>query len=454
MVKFGTQLKHHQVPEWTSNYIEYDRIKNILQQIRNYRAVTNQYNMPKRETKITDKQLKRKILDNVQIIKEMNEGVGEPCSSAANLNIDKLKTDLSIEKRKRSFTQNLLKSSFSNQLDSTAKIIRPKHMQFEEIPEEIENELKIDFNKTGGKTIIKMKDKYANNYKKKNSLETEYFKDEIEGFDEFDIEFEEDVVIKKHLFEERKVIKLFFAEFKANLNKIDNFYNETNQEIRNKFYSLNGNFVMMNKKARYAIEGNEMIKEDNEIKEGDFIRKESSCEQQEELDRNRDNQENREKADTYGFSTSWRRAYADIYSRSSWLHGFCAINKIGVNKLIQRFSRTFINEFVLKEGPMVSKHINFVKSIVFELEELINQYHFILEVQEVGNLRMEIINEYSTNFCKKDIEIARDALEQNLIGGFAKEMKLISYFVGVLTGLVFLVIVLAFIPSKLLNYFK
>eukprot|EP00340_Litonotus_pictus_P013220 CAMPEP_0170538630 /NCGR_PEP_ID=MMETSP0209-20121228/103435_1 /TAXON_ID=665100 ORGANISM="Litonotus pictus, Strain P1" /NCGR_SAMPLE_ID=MMETSP0209 /ASSEMBLY_ACC=CAM_ASM_000301 /LENGTH=280 /DNA_ID=CAMNT_0010840373 /DNA_START=450 /DNA_END=1288 /DNA_ORIENTATION=+ len=161
-----------------------------------------------------------------------------------------------------------------------------------------------------------------------------------------------------------------------------------------------------------------------------------------------DEMKHKDKNDEFGFSTSWKRAYGEVYNMSSWLHGFCAINKIAANKILKKFKKTFISKCAITEGELAEEHLEEVQRNSEELSIVTDTSKFILEIEEMVNFRMHVINCYAEYFCDSNAEKAKNHLEIRLMGGFPKEMKLISFYLGVFITMIFLVIVLIFIPSS------
>ncbi len=67
MAHFENQLTHHKIPEWSSNYIEYDKIKKMIYEVLEYRFATNQ--KPISENRFIRKSLKNQDFNNLKALK-------------------------------------------------------------------------------------------------------------------------------------------------------------------------------------------------------------------------------------------------------------------------------------------------------------------------------------------------------------------------------------------------
>ena len=161
--------------------------------------------------------------------------------------------------------------------------------------------------------------------------------------------------------------------------------------------------------------------------------------------------EHKEKHDEFGFSTSWKRAFGEIYNKASWLHGFCQINKIAINKILIKFNDKFIENLIIVEGAQAQEHIRVVKEIFDDLNCFSEKFDFITEIDGLANTRITIIEHFADHFCNGKIDKAKSKLEERLSGGTPKSMKLNSFYIGVLFSSIVFSILIFLIPCKFIG---
>lgn len=368
MAHFENQLTHHKIPEWSSNYIEYDKIKKMIYEVLEYRFATNQ----------------------------------KPISE-----------------------QKLIRKSLKNQ-DSNSKILKSlEYMDNIDLSENILSSNK-NMNPSGQQITLSNSDVNSTNELDYSTLS---------------ITNEDLLVVKLHLDKEKSMAENIINLLMENLNVIEEFTNKKNKEYNLKLQKLNQNYENSIKKNLKEINENNAIDTDifddivEPMKNQKIIRRESS-----DISNDRN--------DEFGFSISWQRAYSEIYNKTSWLHGFCAINKIAVYKLLSKLKKSYISSCIFKVGSYAKEHINYLENMTDKFEKHLETLKFISAVDEIGNLRLEIVKVYSNYFCDSNKDQAISKLEVRLKGGLPGEMKFISFFTGVLITIILFSILIHFIPSK------
>lgn len=399
MVHFGNQLKHHRIPEWASNYLNYEKLKRIINLILNYRAARVETNK-----NIDLLELDKRKLSAIPItLRESND----------QSNINKIEVN---DTNKTNYDH--LKNKNTDNSDC------------------VEN----------SNEILNIIDPYD------NSQISELQTNQNSNTEEFDL-------LETHLTEERKIMEMFADELKQNINTIESFYIQINSDLVAKLKKLNDNYHLMNdqhseskKRENDMILDNHQAHNEDEhiLNQSDFLKIEKHKKYREsQLEINK----RKEKNDEAGFSTSWKRAYGEVYNKSSWLHGFCVINKIAMNKIIKKFLKTFCKKLPYdNENKQVSKFIKEVKILHEELQSIVSKCKFFNETDEVVNLRVDVIQSYAENFFGGNNDLAKESLELRLKGGLPDELKLISFYIGMLLSMILFSFALSFIPGMFLYY--
>ena len=379
MVKFENQLKHHQIPEWAGNYIDYENLLNIIYSIVSYRAATDQINI---ENDRVENNSKLKSAFNVLVKPFIKQNDEKMITNSLNSNTE--------------LKQNLIEDNNNIGRDSFNSINKQEIFHHSEVTEDI---------------------------------------------------------VDIHLKEEKRVINLFIDEFKQNILKVDGFYNGIYTDIKQKLEKLNSNYKSMKEKKAGKLENDSNLSFVNldgigsvnlDKSKEKILRSTFQAFHAEETLKSNERTELKlgEKNDEFGFSTSWRRAYGELYNKSTWLHGFSAI--------IRKFSEIFEQNLILKSGKNSKVHLNELKILINELDSISNKTNFISELDLIVEFRKEIIDYFANFFFKGDKNSAIDSLEEKLIGGFPKEMRLICFASGMIVSLVIFIIALIFIPGKIL----
>lgn len=372
MAHFENQLTHHKIPEWSSNYIEYDKIKKMIYEVLEYRFATNQ--KPISENRLIRKSLKYQDLNNLKSLKTIE--------SLDNIDL----------------SENIL---------STNQHLNPSGQQISLSNSDVNSSNELDYSTMS-------------------------------------ITNEDLLVVRLHLDKEKSMAENIINVIMDNLNVIEEFTNKKNKEYNIKLQKLNQNYENSVKKNVKDINENNIIENDffdSEERDNEkdkklrIVRKDSS---------NLSNDRN----DEFGFSISWQRAYSEVYNKTSWLHGFCAINKIAVYKLLSKFRKSYISSCSYKVGSYAKEHLKYLENLADKVEKHLETLKFISSVDDIGNLRLEIVKVYSEYFCDSNKDQAISKLEVRLKGGLPGEMKFISFFSGVLLTIILFSILIHFIPSN------
>lgn len=219
-------------------------------------------------------------------------------------------------------------------------------------------------------------------------------------------------VIKAHLIEEKKLFDKFCDLYLKSINTMNDFF----------LKSLNEFGITYNKlKLNFKDHEPKLVDPDEKAKE---------------------------KLDESGYSTSWKRAYLELYNKSSWLHGFGTINKIASLKLLQKCKQLFHDSCVFQDE---SHYLTQLGKEISKLEKMTEEFKFITEIDSVNDLRFKICQTYADSFCKGDLEISKQDLENVLKGGITRHSNYVMFYLGIFFSLIFMCCVLTNISSKLLN---
>lgn len=221
-------------------------------------------------------------------------------------------------------------------------------------------------------------------------------------------------VIKGHLSEERRLFNKFSELYLKSLNNMNMFFLSSLKEFRQFHDKLKLNY-----------------KDPQEL----------------ELIQDPDEKSKKDKFDESGFSTSWKRAYSELYNKSSWLHGFSTINKIASIKLLQKSKQVFFESCVFQDDI---EHLSKIELEIQTLEKQTQDCNFITEIDDVNELRFKICQTYADSFCKGNLEVSKGDLENVLKGGITKHMNYVMFYLGVFISLLFMCWILPFISSKII----
>lgn len=458
MVHFGNQLKFHQVPEWTGNYLDYDGLKNIIKEIINYRIATDQKTPVKKEHKEreTHRRHSRRKHGTVVLKEKLLDNMSQDAIVKTKSRLDSIKDILVVDpKQSLGETENNNTDNSNNknqkQIDNTVSQSEESD-GYSEInrkrKEHLNKEAEIRNSRSQTKTnqISPSKIMMQSNEAVNTSLEKSGNRILEELNDESSIMADvEEQLIRVHLDEELKTISNFTNELINNINKIDNFYKIISEEISTKLAALNKNYHYMNDKNNKNKGKNAFDVHNDEEKE---VEQFEPIKKQKHGADDKDIFNQKEKYDEFGFSTSWKRAYGELYNKASWLHGFCAINKIALSKIIKKFEKVFIKKLIINEGDQAKLHIQHVTKIHEEIKTVEEKCRFSIEIEEIASSRVDIIQSYADFFCNGNSEVSKTTLEERLKGGLPKEMKLISFYIGVLITMVIFGMILFLIPCK------
>lgn len=411
MVHFGNQLKHHRIPEWAPNYLDYEKLKKIINRILYYRAAKVETSKNIDLLELDKRKISKQLLDHQKALQERNSSLEE----------------------KRVINNKQIKS------------VEIKDTHISECPDQHTD-----------KSLLK------SNQEISNFVETSKEGKQGLQFNNSDIselktnqnsDAEEYTVLEAHLAEERKVMELFRQEFLSNITKIEAFFIHVNSDIVARLKRLNDNFHYMNDQADHKKSGVEETENKENQNEDEHILNQSDylkLEKHRKVSGSKDDiNKRREKNDEAGFSTSWKRAYGEIYNKSSWLHGFCVINKIALNKIMKKFNKTFSKKLPYDtNNKQVEDFVKEVKKFHKDLEKQASECKFYHQTDDVINLRVDVIQAYAENFFEGNNDKAKESLEQRLKGGLPKEMKLISFHLGMLVMMVLFLVAISYLPSK------
>lgn len=452
MVHFGNQLKFHQVPEWAGNYLDYDGLKNIIKEIINYRIATDQKAPLKKEQKEREfnKRHSRRVHGTVVLKEKLLDNINQETIVKTKNHIDIIKEVLVSDTNKDSLieTENNNTNKNQKQVDNTVSQSEESDGYSEINRKRIEHlnkEAEIRNSRSQTKTQISPTKKVMQSNEINMSLEKSGNRLIEELNDESSIADVEEQLIRVHLDEELKTISTFTKELINNINKIDNFYSIISEEISTKLASLNKNYHYMNEKNNKNKGKNAFDVHNDEEKE---VEQFEPIKKQKYGADDKDIFNQKEKYDEFGFSTSWKRAYGELYNKASWLHGFCAINKIALSKIIKKFEKVFIKKLIINEGEQAKLHIEHVSKIHEEIKTIEEKCRFSVEIEEIASSRVDIIQSYADFFCNGNSEVSKTTLEERLKGGLPKEMKLISFYIGVFITMVIFGLILFVIPCK------
>jgi hypothetical protein len=152
-------------------------------------------------------------------------------------------------------------------------------------------------------------------------------------------------------------------------------------------------------------------------------------------------QENAER-DELGYAVSWKRATSNLYNVTSWLHSYCTINSIAVQKIIQKYEEVF-----KQIGGDLTE---------IEIEELSKFSDFNKKMSQVIDLRKKIKHLYADELCGGNIQLAKQELEERMQGDKSKHKSLIYFHLGMIVSSLVTIFMLTLIPGKmkLINQFR
>eukprot|EP00347_Sterkiella_histriomuscorum_P002512 403367865 len=137
--------------------------------------------------------------------------------------------------------------------------------------------------------------------------------------------------------------------------------------------------------------------------------------------------------DELEYATNWRRAFSKVFQHIKWLNAFAKINYIASLKMINKMMKSF---FVLEDNIVDKKLMAFLNSMQFARR------------RQSNILSKEIMISFSKHFTDDNMDKAQKALESHHSSIRKKDAVLMSFFVGLLSMIGFVTLVLLIVPDS------
>lgn len=154
-----------------------------------------------------------------------------------------------------------------------------------------------------------------------------------------------------------------------------------------------------------------------------------------EYNKKKENSEN----DEMSYAASYKRVISDLYNCTSWLHSYCIINKIALQK-------------ILKKALSIAEEIKCVEQFL-DIEILNSNLEFFKDLEPIVELREKIVKCFAQEFTKQSEYKAKNELESRMIGNKTKESCCLGTYIGIVGSLMFCYLMITLLCKKYFYFF-
>lgn len=517
MVKFFKQFLHHQVPEWKEEYLDYESLNLIIEELKKFREATNQRNNTD-ENFILNRGYKSNIKKNYEIKKSIINTLTDNSLTNKTENIENTENnDILLNSTINNKNNNVLDENLIPNKKKFDKNKTISNIKYINKISKIEDSINLSKN-IRSEMIVSESDKYCSpkltNMQKKQLL-FQKFSNQIENKNTDTSSFNEknnkDYIAnfntdnQNNIKEEKRLLKLFIEKYKNTLNNVEDFFNKTLELNKNTLDKLKNNYIFKSDNEFNIDDENDDDILSSCSKDCEISNKDKNDNNDEYFNNYNNNENNksfksyshinknsnfknklnnsyklnidlevddiqckslkinklskfnvlsekksRDQHDAGGYSTSWKRAFTDIYTKATWLHGYATINKIAIYKILKKFYKIFIKNCLLNDNMYIKE----ANEEYNNLEKFSEELNFYKQINHITLYRLKIVKVYSNLFCKGNLKEAKNIMEEKLDGGSSTNTSMVSFYFGVFISLLFMSFLITFIPGNIIYIYN